>query len=85
MKKTILKQNYENFYAIIKFMKTGLKPMIGSKATTQLGNPWMFTPVNAAGSSCDNLGGSISVNAANLIIGAFMMKLWGARGRTSTT
>ncbi|GKD21568.1 hypothetical protein Tco_1223271, partial [Tanacetum coccineum] len=26
----------------------------------------MFTPVNAAGSSCDNLGGSISVNAATL-------------------
>ncbi|GKD75204.1 hypothetical protein Tco_1333486, partial [Tanacetum coccineum] len=26
----------------------------------------MFTPVNAAGSSCDNLGGSIPVNAATL-------------------
>ncbi|GKA72358.1 putative ribonuclease H-like domain-containing protein [Tanacetum coccineum] len=26
----------------------------------------MFTPVNAAGSSCDNIGGSISVNAATL-------------------
>ncbi|GKC66985.1 hypothetical protein Tco_1099583, partial [Tanacetum coccineum] len=26
----------------------------------------MFTPVNAAGSSCDNLGGSIPVNVATL-------------------
>ncbi|GKF28377.1 hypothetical protein Tco_0094719, partial [Tanacetum coccineum] len=26
----------------------------------------MFTPINAAGSSCDNLGGSISVNATTL-------------------
>ncbi|GKA34974.1 putative ribonuclease H-like domain-containing protein [Tanacetum coccineum] len=44
----------------------GLHNWYQSLMALDLGSTRMFTPVNAAGSSCDNLGGSILVNAATL-------------------